>query len=335
MAQLTEVKVSASERVRAHIAIARLDHSIKNLFVLPGIIVPLSVDPALLSPHLFVVLAWAFVSITLVACSNYVINEVLDAPFDRLHPTKYTRPAARGLVSIPAAYAQWIVMMVAGVAIGWRVSHAFAMTAVLLWIMGCVYNIRPLRTKDVPYLDVLTESVNNPIRMLLGWYAVAPFLVPPLSLLMCYWMIGCYFMALKRFSELREIGDAVVAGSYRASFKRYTPESLLVSVVFYASTAMLFFGAFVIRYRIELLLGFPLVALVMAIYFHLSFQPHSAVQNPEKLYREPRLMLWFTATVTVMVLLLFVRLPSLEKIFMPTIPVVQPTSGVAPASHAR
>jgi hypothetical protein len=169
--------------------------------------------------------------------------------------------------------------------------------------------------------------------MLLGWYAVAAFLVPPLSLLMCYWMIGCYFMALKRFSELREIGDAALAGSYRASFKRYTQESLLVSVVFYASTAMLFFGAFVIRYRIELLLGFPLVALVMAIYFKLSFEPHSAVQNPEKLYREPSLMLWFTATVTVMVLLLFVRLPWLENIFMPTIPVVQPTSGAAPPVH--
>jgi decaprenyl-phosphate phosphoribosyltransferase len=319
-------------RMKAHLAIARLDHSIKNLFVLPGVIVPLSVDPALMNLHLVVTLVWAFVSITLVACSNYVINEVLDAPFDRLHPTKKNRPAARGLVNIPLAYVQWITMMLAGVAIGWTISRPFAVTALVLWLMGCAYNIKPLRTKDVPYLDVLTESVNNPLRMLLGWYAVAAFLIPPLSLLMCYWMIGCYFMALKRFSELREIGDRGVAGSYRASFKRYTPESLLVSVVFYASTAMLFFGAFVIRYRIELLLGFPLVALVMAIYFKLAFKQNSAVQNPEKLYREPSLMLWFMATVVVMVMLLFVRLPWLEKIFLPTIPVVQPTKGVAPMS---
>jgi 4-hydroxybenzoate polyprenyltransferase len=318
-----------AQRLRAHLSIARLDHSIKNLFVLPGVIVPLSVDSALLNAHLFVVLARAFVSITLVACSNYVINEVLDAPSDRLHPTKRNRPAALGLVNIPLAYVQWLVMMVVGVAIGWTISRPFAMTALVLWLMGCAYNIKPLRTKDVPYLDVLTESVNNPLRMLLGWYAVAAFLVPPLSLLVCYWMIGCYFMALKRFSELREIGDRGVAGSYRASFKRYTPESLLVSVVFYASTAMLFFGAFVIRYRIELLLGFPLVALVMSIYFKLSFKEHSAVQNPEKLYREPGLMLWFTATVVVMVTLLFVRLPALEHMFMPTIPVVQTISGQA------
>jgi len=211
--------------------------------------------------------------------------------------------------------------MVAGVAVGWTISKPFALTALVLWLMGCAYNIKPLRTKDVPYLDVLTESINNPLRMLLGWYAVAAFLVPPLSLLMCYWMIGCYFMALKRFSELREIGDRGVAGSYRASFKRYTQESLLVSVVFYASTAMLFFGAFVIRYRIELLLGFPLVALVMAIYFKLSFKHGSAVQNPEKLYREPGLMGSFAATVLAIGILLFVRLPRLESFFLPTLPV--------------
>jgi decaprenyl-phosphate phosphoribosyltransferase len=333
MITIVNSEVSLAKRVEAHIAIARLDHSIKNLFVLPGVIVPLSIYPNLLTAHLVVTLAWAFVSITLVACSNYVLNEVLDAPFDQLHPTKRNRPAACGLVNIPVAYVQWIAMMLVGVGIAWTISRPFALTAMVLWLMGCVYNIQPLRTKDVPYLDVLTESVNNPLRMMLGWYAVTAWLVPPLSLLMCYWMIGCYFMALKRFSELREIGDRGVAGSYRASFRQYTPESLLVSVMFYAATAMLFFGAFVIRYRIELILGFPLVALVMAIYFKLSFKSNSAVQNPEKLYREPALMVWFGATVLAMVLLLFVRLPALDRMFLPTIPVVQPTS-VAMQVHA-
>ena len=324
--------VSFGERLKAHLQIARLDHSIKNLFVLPGIIVPLSVYPALLTWPLVGRIALAFVAITLVACSNYVINEVLDAPFDRLHPIKKDRPTARGVVLIPVAYAQWVLMMFLGVGIGLYIGKLFAFTCIALWVMGCAYNIPPLRTKDVPYLDVLTESVNNPLRMLLGWYAVTSSLIPPVSLLLCYWMIGCYFMALKRFSELSEIGDRTVAGAYRASFKRYTPESLLVSVVFYASTAMLFFGAFAIRYRIELILGFPLVALTMAIYFKLSFKKGSSVQNPEKLYREPLLMASFLATVFVLVFLLFVRLPRLEEFFLPTLP---QTSGSAAPSPTQ
>jgi len=320
MPEVPKLTIPLGKRLRAHIAIARLDHSIKNIFVLPGVIVPISVYPSLFNRQLAGALLLAFAAVTLIACSNYVINEVLDAPFDRLHPIKKNRPAALGLVHTGAAYAQWLVMMVAGIAIDLRISRMFALTALVLWIMGCLYNFPPIRAKDVPYLDVLTESINNPLRMLLGWYAVTSVVVPPVSLLIAYWMIGCYFMALKRFSELSEIKGRYVAGAYRASFRHYTPESLLVSVVFYASAAMLFLGAFIIRYRIELILGFPLVALTMAIYLRLSFKPGSAVQNPEKLYREPMLMASFTATVLVMSLLLFIRLPWLEKFFMPTLP---------------
>jgi 4-hydroxybenzoate polyprenyltransferase len=303
----------------------RLDHSIKNLFVLPGIVVPLSVLPGHLDRRFLFRLALAMLSVTLVACSNYVINEVLDAPFDRVHPSKRNRPAALGLVVPWMAYVQWLAMMSAGVGLGLLISPRFAFTAAILWAMGCVYNFPPVRTKDVPYLDVLSESINNPLRMLLGWYAVTSILVPPVSLLLSYWMIGCYFMALKRFSELKEIRNRRVAGAYRASFNYYTPESLLVSVLFYASAAMLFLGAFIIRYRLELILGFPFVALTMAVYCKLSFKTGSAVQNPEKLYREPLLMASLAATVLVLGVLLFVRIPQLEHFFMPTLP----QSGVA------
>jgi len=313
-------RITVAERLRAHIAITRLDHSIKNLFVLPGIIVPLSVMPGRLDRLFVLRLALAMVAVTLVACSNYVINEVLDSPYDRLHPVKSNRPAALGLVVTWIAYVQWLVMMAAGVGIGLLVSPRFALTAMALWIMGCAYNFPPVRTKDVPYLDVLTESINNPLRMLLGWYAVTSVLVPPVSLLVSYWMIGCYFMALKRFSELNEFGSRNVAGAYRASFRHYTPESLLVSVLFYASAAMLFLGAFIIRYRLELILAFPFVALTMAMYCKLSFKNDSAVQNPEKLYREPMLMASLSATVLVFGALLFVRIPQLERFFMPTLP---------------
>lgn len=336
MPEAVRQDISIAARLRAHLAIARLDHSIKNLFVLPGVIVPLSVSPELWSTHLLLRLVVAFVAITLIACSNYVINEVLDAPFDRLHPVKRERPAAKGLVSVPLAYAQWLLMMVAGLAIALTISRIFALAALVLWLMGCLYNFPPVRTKDVPYLDVLTESVNNPLRMLLGWFAVTSVIVPPVSLLIAYWMIGCYFMALKRFSELSQLqrgGDHALAGAYRASFNRYTAESLLVSVVFYASTAMLFLGAFIIRYRIELILGFPFIAFTMAIYLKLAFQHESAVVNPEKLYREPLLMASFVATVVVMGLLLFIRLPRLEQFFLPTLPSTTTQPAALPQSQ--
>src|SRR5581483_396684 len=99
-----------------------------------------------------------------------------------------------------------------------------------------------------------------------------------------------------------ELRDPAVAAAYRRSFAFYTPERLLVSIMFYGSAAMLFLGAFVMRYRLELILAFPLVALVMAIYLSLSFKEDSAVQRPEGLYREPRLMLAVGTCAIAMVL---------------------------------
>ncbi len=313
----TNAVLSASlhQRLVAHLRITRLDHSIKQIFILPGILLAMAIAGRHIDVRLVVTLCIGLLSATFISSSNYVINEMLDAPFDRLHPTKKNRPAAQGLVHFGWGYAQWIAMMLAGVVLAQTISRGFLFSAIALWLMGCAYNISPIRSKDLPYIDVLSESINNPLRFCLGWYMVTAVLLPPLSLLLSYWMLGAYFMALKRFSEYRQIDDSVVAASYRKSFHYYTEESLLNSVVFYAAASMLFFGAFIMRYRMELILSFPLIAWLMAIYFGLSFRPESAVQNPEKLYREPRLMLVVALCIAVCSILLFVDVPWIGTLF--------------------
>ncbi|MFP5234827.1 MAG: UbiA family prenyltransferase [Acidobacteriota bacterium] len=299
----------------AHVRIARLDHSIKQAFILPGLLLAIALSGRTLDMHL----AWStvvgLISATLIASSNYVLNEMLDAPYDRLHPTKRDRPAACGLIHSGWGYAEWIGLMLLGMAMASTISKGFALSCAALWVMGCIYNIPPLRSKDLPYVDVLSESINNPIRFCLGWYIVTSAMLPPLSLLIAYWMLGAYFMALKRFSEYRQIDDPILAGDYRKSFRFYTSESLLTSVVFYAAAAMLFFGAFAMRYRVELILCFPVVAWLMSIYFNMSFGHESPVQNPEKLYRQPKLMVALTVCVILFTVLLFVHIPWLMSIF--------------------
>jgi hypothetical protein len=68
-----------------------------------------------------------------------------------------------------------------------------------------------------------------------------------------------------------------------------------------------------------MVLSFPFVALVMAIYFHLAFEPHSAVQNPEKLYRQPLLIGAVVVCLAVMVSLLLIDLPFMYRVFIPTL----------------
>lgn len=306
----------ARPRLRAHLAIMRADHWVKNVFVLPGLVVALSLDPARLAQLSPWTILAGFIAVCLITSSNYVINEVLDGPFDRLHPLKCTRPVPSGQVSIPLAYVQWIALLVVGIAFAWQVSQPFTIVMLVLWIMGCLYNLPPMRTKDLPYLDVTSEAVNNPLRMLAGWYIVGTSILPPSSLLISYWMVGCYFMAVKRFAEYREINDPVRSAAYRKSFAYYTEQKLLVSVMFYGTTAMLFFGAFVMRYRLELILSFPLIALVMAAYLSMAFKQDSAAQRPEGLYREPDLMKAVLGCAALMCVLLWLDIPILHQVFI-------------------
>jgi 4-hydroxybenzoate polyprenyltransferase len=330
MAQ-AEVRVDAARFVeprvkptlRGHILIARIDHWFKNVFVLPGIVAAVGVDPHHVPPNLPFRIGVGLLSICLVASSNYVINEVLDAPSDLSHPVKFKRPVPSGLVSVPLAYVEWLVLMVIGVGLGTLVSTPFAITALVLWIMGCIYNIRPTRSKDLPYIDVLSEAVNNPIRMLAGWFIGGTSSVAPASLLLSYWMVGCYFMAMKRYAEYRDIGDPARAAAYRNSFAYYTEQRLLVSIMFYGSAAMLFLGAFAMRYRLELILAFPFVSLVMAMYLLLAFRPNSAVQRPEGLYREHTLMAAVVTCAVVIAAGLLIDMPFVARVFNPTAPTIE------------
>lgn len=298
-------------RMNPYVRMARPDHWVKNLFVLPGTVAALVMLQAPLLP-LIRPLLLGLASVCLVSSAGYTINEWLDADFDKFHPVKRMRPSVTGSVKRRFVYVSYALLAVAGLLLAAAVSMPFLLSAVALLLMGLVYNVKPFRTKDRVYLDVLSESVNNPIRLLLGWFIVTSQFLPPSTLVLGYWMGGAYLMAVKRYSEFHVFPDNKAAGLYRRSFARYTEESLLLSSVFYAIVASLLVGVFMIKYRVELVLTFPLLAILFVWYLHVGLKPNSAAQHPERLFREKGLFFFLLLLGAVMVVLLFVDIPWLH-----------------------
>lgn len=304
-----------SLNVKVYLDIARVDHWPKNAFMVLGIIVAFWYRPEAAAWTAVPRIALAVLATCLVASSNYVLNEVLDGPSDRRHPIKRTRPMASGRVVPRLAYAEWLGLAIAGLALGLRINLPFTLAAFWLWMMGTLYNVPPVRTKELPYLDVLTESINNPIRLLLGWFAVIDYRIPPVSLLIAYWALGAFFMSTKRLAELRTIGDRQRAAAYRRSFAHYTPDNLLVSMFFYTASCAFFGGVFIVRCKLELILCVPLAAGMFAYYLRLGLRENSPVQTPEQLYRERGFFLYTLLTFVVFVLLMFSDIPVLYHWF--------------------
>jgi 4-hydroxybenzoate polyprenyltransferase len=306
-----DVRTSLIRSLAPYVKIARLDHWVKNAFMLPGAALAYTLSPAI-SVDLIVRLVVALLSTGFIASANYTINEYLDAEFDKLHPLKRTRPAALGNIQGRFVAIQYIGLAAAGLGAAVLISPYFAAGSVALLFMGIVYNVRPFRTKDRAILDVVSESVNNPLRFLLGWFCVTSAAFPPSSALLSYWAGGAFLMTMKRYAEYRQIGDAAIAGSYRRSFAFYTERRLLVMAFFCALNTTFFLGIFLIKYRVEFVLLFPLLSLLFVEYFRMSMGNGSTAYAPEKLYKEGRLMAILAATLLSTLVLLWVKLPFLD-----------------------
>ena len=250
-----------------------------------------------------------FLATCFIASANYVINEWLDAEFDKYHPTKKNRPVVSENMKFSLVMIEYAVLIILGVLCSLMVGRVFLYMELWLLIMGVLYNVKPVRTKDIPYLDVLSESINNMIRLLLGWFIITQDFQPPISILIGYWFAGAFLMATKRFAEYRMIGDPSVAGLYRKSFVHYSETSLLVSSFFYAMCATFFIGVFMIKYRMEYIIAMPFVFGLFCFYLYIAFKPDSAVQKPEKLYKEKKLLAYIALLVIILLILTIVDIP--------------------------
>ncbi len=300
--------------MKKYLKIARIDHWIKQLFILPGLVVAVLITDVVWSDLNMLKFLFGFLGTCFIASANYVINEWLDAPYDKYHPTKKNRPVVTENMSFKWVMVEYVAFIILGLFFSWLVNKLFLITVIVLLIMGFLYNVKPFRTKDIPFIDVLSESVNNMLRFMMGWFIATGDSIPPSSVLIGYWMAGAFLMATKRFAEFRMIGDKQQAGLYRRSFKFYTEKSLLASSLFYALISTFCLGVFMIKYRIEYLIATPWLFVLFAYYLSMSLDNDSAVQKPEKLYKEKRLMLLVLIFVVIVLLCSFVDMEFLHKL---------------------
>jgi len=230
----------------------------------------------------------AFLLTWIISTANYVVNEIVDAPFDAHHPVKRLRPLVqREIRTVPFAL-MGAALTAVGLGGAWLLfSRAFFFSVLALLAAGFIYNVKPVRTKDIPFLDAISESANNPIRFLIGWFAFAPsHHWPPLSLIVGWWAFGNFLMTAKRLSEFRLLKEK--AADYRLSHKRYTKKELLLGMIASALVTLASAAYGALELKIPALLYFtPILALYLSLFFRKTLEEKEIMEEPESLLRNP------------------------------------------------
>jgi len=308
------VIASRSPAIGDYLKLARFDHATKHVFILPGILLALVLRGAQ-NANLLTHVGLGLICAVTIASANYVINEWLDRDFDRHHPTKSARVSVNVALNPALVYALWVGFLAVGLIAAYLSSWLMLAVAVVFGMQGVVYNVPPIRSKDRAFLDVISESINNPLRLLIGWAMIDAWTLPPSSVVLAYWLGGAFLMAAKRFSEYREIVGShgiELLVRYRKSFGGYTEASLFVSTFLYALLSVGLFSVFLTKYRVEYILSLPFLCILFAVYMALSLGRGSVAQAPEKIFTSRLLMLAAIAFAGSVVLLTFVDLPVVE-----------------------
>lgn len=301
---------------RDYLRLARLDHMTKQIFILPGIVLAWMLRGAPDGAVLLTVLMGVGAAIA-IASANYVINEWLDRSFDAHHPEKSQRAAVQKVLDARLVYALYAALLATGLGLAALVNPTVLALSAAFALAGLAYNVRPVRAKDRAIIDVLSESLNNPLRLAIGWAIIDPATLPPVSLLLGFWFGGAFLMNAKRLAEYRFIvarsGEAVLL-RYRASFAHYSEGRLSIANLIYALLCSFCMAVFLVKYRIEYVLLFPFVTALFAEYYRLALLTGSPARSPEKLFGARRLMVMTLATAIMFAVTSVVDIPALERL---------------------
>ncbi len=231
------------------------------------------------SPAQLLKLLLAFILTWAISTANYIINEIADAPYDVHYPDKASRPVASGRAREDILLAVFILLGGASLVVSfYAFNRVFSLALFSLLMAGIFYNVKPIRLKDKPFADSVFESVNNPIRLTLGWAFLEPSFPDPF-LLLSWWAFGNFLMAGKRLSEKLYLGES--AEKYRRSLRFYSLKSLKAMMLSSALAFFLFLLVFCLRNH----LNFTLAASLFSLPFMVKFYRDSslkAMDEPEQ-----------------------------------------------------
>lgn len=181
----------------------------------------------LFDPELFGKSMYAFLVFCLLSSTSYILNDVIDFPYDRKHPLKRFRPVASGKLSIPDATFVVFVLSLLSLILSLNFSIGFFILSVLFLALHFFYS---MYFKKHAVLDIFTISFSFILRAYAGQVATGYHI--QIWLFLTIFFISLFIATVKRQAELIRHG-----GETRAALNYYKEHLIhFLSTTFATST---------------------------------------------------------------------------------------------------
>lgn len=189
-----------------------------------------------LSSQFLIPTIWAAIAFCLLSSSNYIINDIIDAPSDRRHPFKKFRPVASGKLSIPIGFLASVCFILTGLYISFHLGSNFFLIALLFITIQYTYS---LILKKISVIDILTITTGYILRIYAGEAVTGYHISIWLSLTAL--SLALFLAVGKRRSELTLIQKyrSVVPKDTRVTLSHYSEKLLDTYTAMFANSTFI------------------------------------------------------------------------------------------------
>ncbi len=184
----------------------RVSQWIKNFLVFTAIIF----SGQLFNGYLFWQTCIAFGIFCLLSSTSYLLNDIIDYPYDRKHPVKKYRPIAAGEISIQQATFAVFILTFVSLLLSLLFSVGFFFVSLTFILLHFLYS---LYLKKIPTVDIFSISFSFLIRAIAGEVVTGYHI--PIWLLLTIFFISLFMATIKRHAELIAHGRETRESLYR------------------------------------------------------------------------------------------------------------------------
>ena len=212
--------------MKIYFELLRIKSWVKNGFLF----LPLVFALKLLEQDLFISVVIAFFSFSFCSSFIYIINDVLDAKADALHPRKKNRPIPSGKISSRLA----LMIGVGCLAVSFGLVFSFAISVFFSYIILCYLFLNiayVLVLKNIHLIELFVVAINFVLRVLAGCFVIN--VAPSNWILVVTFFLSLLLVLVKRRAELVVLGTN--AAAHRKVLKYYS-EGFLDKLILIAAT---------------------------------------------------------------------------------------------------